>query len=249
MRRTFLAVGVAALVVAIVGAVNSATSHAGPPPPLIYYPRFSLTPPTAGRAFTTILIGHPSDVPWTLSCSVSLRGHSIAAHRQDFGYQTGSSPAFDWRSCGFHVPTGTAGSQLGVKVNASDANGHNFHAAQSWSIVRHAVMKPVPLGPYPPASFAEFFSETPPVAGRAFTAVIVELTDGGDWTLRCSASLAGHAIVRHRQEFDALPDFRTCGFQVPRRSAGKMVAVTVEITPENGQALHAKQSWRIVGSN
>jgi hypothetical protein len=243
----FLAIGVATVGVAILGVVNSSTSRAGPPPPIIYYSRFSLTPPTAGRAFTAILVGH-RDVPWRFSCSVSLRGHSIAGHRQEFGSPTGSAfPAFDWRLCDFDVPPGTAGNALGVKVNASDRNGNTFHAAQHWSIVRHAIMKPVPLGPYPPASFAEHFSETRPVAGRAFTAVIVELTDGGDWRLRCSASLRGHSIVTHRQEFDALPDFRSCGFSVPQRSAGKMLAVTVDIAAPNEQPLQAKRVWRIVG--
>lgn len=193
-------------------------------------------------------MGHRADVPWTVSGSVSLRGHSVVARRQDFGGQTGSGfPGWDWRSCDFRVPPRTVGNVLSVTVNASDSAGHTYHAAQQWSIVRHAVMKPVPLGPYPPASFDEFFSETQPVAGRAFTVVITELTDGGDWSLRCSASLRGHAIVAHRQEFDALPDFRTCGFPVPRRSAGKMLAVAVDITPSNGEPLHATHAWRIVG--
>jgi hypothetical protein len=249
MRRISLAVGVAAVVVAIVGLANSATSQAGPPPPIFYYPRFSLTPPTAGRAFTAILIGHKSDVPWTLSCAVSLRGHAITAHRQDFGGNQSDSafPGFDWRSCDLNVPPRMAGNALTLTVNASDSNGHTYHAARRWRIVRHAIMKPAPLGPYPPASFAEHFSDTRPVAGRAFTAIIVDLSDGGDWRLRCSASLRSHSIVTHRQEFGWLPDFRTCGFTVPQRSAAKMLAVTVDITAPNAQQLHITHAWRIVG--
>lgn len=250
MRRTFFALGVTAVVVAILGAATSATSRAGPPPPLFYYSRFSLTPPTAGRAFTAILVGHPNDVAWSLSCSVSLRGHLIAAHRQDFGRQTGSAAptGFDWRTCGFRVPPGTAGDALTVAVNGSDSNGHTFGGAQHWTIVKHAIMKPVPLGPYPPASFADFFSETSPIAGRAFTAVVVELTDGGAWRLRCSATLRGHSIVAHRQEFNALPDFRTCGFDLPRGSTGKSLTVTADVTAPDGQSLHVNRGWRIVGS-
>jgi hypothetical protein len=156
------------------------------------------------------------------------------------------------RSCTFHVPPRTAGSVLGITIDGSDSNGNTFSFGRSLRIFGHASMTAVSAGPpQPDVIYDKFLSRTPPVAGRAFTAAVVQQETGGPWTFRCSSSLRGHSIVAHRQEFgypDSVPDIRTCAFQVPRQTAGKLLDVTVDATTPDGQAIHVSRTWRIGGT-
>lgn len=252
MRRTFLAAGLAAMVMAAAGAVKTATSQAGPPPPPPPFSSVSSdTPPVAGRAFTAFLVGHlpTSGGSWKLSCSASLRGHSIFAHGQGFGLNPWAG--YDTRSCGLRVPRRTGGSVLVVTVNALDQHGHTYGKTRRLRIFSHATMTPVPLGaPQPDVIYDTLFSQTRPVTGRAFTAVFVQQETGGPWALRCSISLGGRSILAHRQEFgfpNSVPDIRTCEFQVPRSTTGKLLHVTVDATTPDGQAVHATRAWQILG--
>jgi hypothetical protein len=233
---------------ALAVALRTTTSRAVPPP--IYFGSWvSATPPVAGRTFTPVLVGHrPSDISWTLSCSVSVRDHSMAAHTQHFHQRTW---AFEQRACSFYVPRGTAGSTLAVTVSASDSDTHTLDYTRGWRVLSHASMKTVPLGaPQPVVSFTKSFSDTPPVAGRAFMAAFVAQGTGGPWNFRCSATLHGRPVVVHRQEFGermSVPDIRTCDLYVPRQAAGKLLGVTVDATTPNGQTLHATRGWHILG--
>ena len=159
--------------------------------------------------------------------------------------------AYDTRSCDLQVPRRTGGSVLAVTINASDRDGDTYYIRRRLRIFSHASMTPVPLGaPQPDVIYDTLFSQTRPVAGRAFTAVFVQQETGGPWTLRCSVSLSSRSIVAHRQEFgepDSIPDIRTCGFQVPRRTSGKRLDITVDAATPDGQTIHATRSWRILG--
>jgi hypothetical protein len=149
------------------------------------------------------------------------------------------------------VPRRTGGYVLVVTINASDPDGYTYYIRRRLRIFSHASMTPVPLGaPQPDVIYDTLFSKTRPVAGRAFTAVFVQQETGGPWTLRCSVSLGSRSIVAHRQEFGepgSIPDIRTCGFQVPRRTGWKLLEVTVDAATPDGQTIHATRSWRILG--
>lgn len=248
MRHTFLA----ATVLVAVGAIMATASWAGPPPPP---PPFSpsgtsATPPVAGRTFTWLLLGHrPASAAWKFSCSAAVRGHAVVTQRQEFGLNPWGD--VDMRSCALHVPPRAGGSVLTITANASDRTGNTFQIARRLRIFRHANMTAVSAGPpQPGVIYDTFLSQTGPVAGRSFTAVIVQNEIGGPWTFKCSASLHGHRIVVHRQEFGdsySVPDIRTCGFQVPRRTARQLLSVTADGTTPDGQAFHATRTWRIVG--
>lgn len=251
MRRLSLAAGLAAVATALAVALNTATSHAGPPPPIYFGSWLSATPPVAGRAFTAILVAHVSGSrPWRLSCSVSVHGQSLAAHPQHFHQRP--PPWGDRRSCTVYVPRRAAGSTLAVTVTASDSDAHTFDTTHGWRVRSNASMTTVPLGdPQPVVALRRFFSDTPPVAGRAFLPAFASQGTGGPWTFTCSATLHGHPVVVHRQEFgypDSVPDIRTCDLYVPRKGAGKLLAVTVDATTPNGQTLHATRGWHILGN-
>ena len=140
---------------------------------------------------------------------------------------------------------------LVVTVNASDQHGHTYGKTRRLRIFSHATMTPVPLGaPQPDVIYDTLFSQTRPVTGHAFTAVFVQQETGGPWALRCSISLRGRSILAHRQEFgfpNSVPDIRTCEFQVPRSTTGKLLHVTVDATTPDGQAVHATRAWQIRG--
>jgi hypothetical protein len=250
MRRLLLAAGLAAVATALGVALNAATSHAVPPP--IYFGWWtSATPPVAGRAFTPVLVGHVREpASWKLSCSVSVHGQSVAAGVQQFHERR--TEFWDRRSCSVYVPGPTAGNTLALTVTATDPNGQTFDQSRAWRIRSSASMTTVPLGsPQPVVSLAKFFSDTPPVAGRPFVPVFASQGTGGPWTLRCSATVHGHPVVVHRQEFGSplsVPDIRTCAFFVARHAAGELLGVTVEATTPDGQTLHATRGWRILGN-
>ncbi len=245
MRRIVLAV---ALVAAMLGVVNSAVSRADAPPRIYFYDRLSDTPPTAGRNFTAIVVAHPR-TPWTLSCSVTVQGHPLAAQQQDFDTHTVSGLArWHWRSCAFKVPRGTVGDVLSFTADLSDSTGNTRHDAWHWKIMRDAILRTPRLGHWAPSCCTQYFSTTQPAAGRPFTPVIVEMSDGGAWRLHCSALLSGHPLAVHRQEFDALPDLRTCGVSVPPgTAAGARLTVTVVTTDPKKPPRRHTHSWRIAG--
>lgn len=248
MHRLFLA----AMALVAVGAVVTTASWAGPPPPPPPFSPFwtSATPPVAGRTFTWLLLGHrPASAAWKFSCSATVRDHAVPTQRQEFGVNPWDY--VDMRSCALHVPPRTGGSVLTVTINASDRNGNTFQIARRLRIFRHASMTAVSAGPpQPGVIYDTFLSQTRPIAGRAFNAVVVQNEIGGPWTFKCPAFLHRHPIVVHRQEFGdsySVPDIRTCGFQVPRRKAGQLLSVTTDGTTPDGQAFRATRTWRIVG--
>jgi hypothetical protein len=167
----------------------------------------------------------------------------------------------DTRSCSFYVPRRTAGKALEVRVHATDARGNSSYFNPGWRIVSRAaslaaavVTKKATSRAGPPPGKFHFRiegSRTLPVAGRAFTAVLVThlLETGGPWTLTCSASLRGHSIVPHVQEFGdtvSTTDTRSCSFYVPRGTARKNLAFTVNATDASGNSRHTTGGWRIV---
>jgi hypothetical protein len=260
VRRTKVAVlGIAlaaSLGVALV--IRTAASRAGPPPPP---PPFRIersgTLPVEGRVFTAVLVAHSLD-PWRLTCSTYFRGPSIVPHGQEFVY---ARLGTDTRSCSFFVPRRTAGKALEVSVHATDASGNSSYFNPGWRIISHAAGLAAAVVTRTPASQAEpppgrfhfqiVGSRTPPVAGRAFTAVLVThlLETGGPWTLTCSASLRGRSIVPNVQEFGdtvSTTDTRSCSFYVPRGTAGKGLTFTVDATDPSGNSRHATGGWRIV---
>lgn len=249
MRRLFLGAGLAATATAMALAFNSTASHAGPPPPIYFASWFSATRPVAGRTFTAVLTGHLGESSWKLSCSVSIHGRTLTAHPQRFHQRPAG---WDRRSCTVYVPRRAAGSTLAVTVTASDSDAHTFDGTRGWRVRNHASMAAVPLGdPQPVVSLRKFFSDTQPVAGRAFLAAFVSQGTGGPWTFTCSASLHGHPVVVHRQELGdpmSVPDIRTCDLYVPRQAAGKSLGVTVTATAPDGQTLHAARGWHVRGN-
>lgn len=251
MRRLFFAAGLAGMATALAVALNTATSHADAPPPIYFGWSISATPPVAGRAFTPILVEHVSGgASWTFSCSVSVHGQPIAARLQHFHERR--TTVWNRRSCSVYVPRRTAGSTLGVTVTASDSDGHTFAHSRGWRVRSSGSMTTVPLGnPQPVVSLTKFFSDTPPVAGRAYLPVFVSQGTGGPWTFRCSATVQGHPVVVHRQDFGfrfSVPDIRTCDFSLPRQAAGKLLGVKVDATTPTGQTLQATRGWRILSS-
>lgn len=253
----FVLACVVAASVAVSVAIRTAVSRAGPPPPP---PPFgfdrSRTLPVAGRAFTAVVVAH-SLGPWRLACSAHVMGHSIRAHTQEF---PNAWSKVDVRSCSFSVPRRTAGKAVGVTVNATDSSGHSSQVAYGWRIGgpasrAAAAVSRTPASPAlrPPGwfHFRIVGSRTPPVAGHAFTAVLVthSLLTGGPWTLTCSVSLRRHSIVPHVQEFGdtvSTRDTRSCTFDVPRGTAGKLLAFTVNATDPSGNSRHTTGGWRIV---
>ena len=239
------------MAIALAMALCTPTSHAGPPPIIYFGSWFSATPPVAGRTFTPVLVGHNrfESASWMLSCSVSVHGQSIAAHPQHFHQRPAG---WDRRSCSVYAPRRAVGSTLAVTVTASDSDAHTFDATRGWRVRSNASMTTVPLGgSQPVVSLTKFFSDTPPVPGRAFLAAFVSQGTGGPWTFRCSATLHGHPIVVHRQEFGdrmSVPDIRTCDLYVPRQAAGKLLGITVHATTPTGQTLHATRGWHILGN-
>ena len=145
MRRLFLAAGLAAMAIALAMALCTPTSHAGPPPIIYFGSWFSATPPVAGRTFTPVLVGHNrfESASWTLSCSVSVHGQSIAAHPRHFHQRPAG---WDRRSCSVYVPRRAVGSTLAVTVTASDSDAHTFDATRGWRVRSNASMTTVPLG-------------------------------------------------------------------------------------------------------
>ena len=260
MARTKLVVigFAAAASVAAAVVIRTAASLAGPPPPP---PPFRLersgTLPVAGRVFTAVLVTHSLD-PWKLTCSTYFRGPSISPHSQEFVY---ARLGTDTRSCSFYVPQRTAGKALEVSVHARDASGNSSYFNPGWRVVSRTGSLGAAAGIGKAASragpspgrfhFRLAVSRTPPVAGRALTAVLVThlLETGGPWTLSCSASLRGHSIVPQVQEFGdtvSTTDTRSCSFYVPRGAAGKDLAYTVNAMDASGNSRHATGGWRIV---
>lgn len=258
-RTKLVVIGFAAAAsVASSAVIRTAVSLAGPPPPRPpFWIERSGTPPVEGRVFTAVLVSHSLD-PWRLTCSTFFRGPSISPHGQEFVY---TKLGTDTRSCTFYVPRRTAGKALEVSVHATDASGNSSYFNPGWRIVSGSGSLSAAAGIRKAASraspspgrfhFRLAASRTPPVAGRALTAVLVThlLDTGGPWTFSCSASLRGHSIVPQVQEFGdtvSTTDTRSCSFYVPRGTAGKGLVYTVSATDPSGNSRHATGGWRIV---
>ena len=253
-RAKAVVIGIAlAASLAVPLATGPAASRAGLPPPV---PPFrvmrSTTRPVEGRVFTAVLVTHSLD-SWKLTCSTFFGGHSIVPHSQDFRHAGYGS---DTRSCSFYVPRNTAGKALEVRVHGRDSGG-DVYFNPGWRIVSRpasvtaaaAVAKQTIRRAGSRSGKFHFrieSSNTRPVEGRAFTAVLATHLDVLDssWTFSCSVSFRGRSIVPHVQEF--APKARSCTVYVPRGTAGSGLRYAVTARDSSGNSRHTTGSWRIV---
>ena len=136
---------------------------------------------------------------------------------------------------------------LGTAMMTASYSGDSSHASSSGT-QEFEVIAPIGPGPRPLFHFAT--TRARPVAGKRFMGITVAYVATPIAGVQCHGRVGGKRLVARQRKFYeggiSGPAAVSCGWQIPRASAGKLLHAWARgFTPDGGYWSSGKSTWRV----
>jgi Big-like domain-containing protein len=135
---------------------------------------------------------------------------------------------------------------LGAATMTASYSGDSDYAPSSGTAVIY-VIAPIGPGPLPPFHFAT--NRARPIAGKRFTGITVTYISTPITKVQCHGSIGGKRLVARQRRFYERgipgPAAVSCGWQIPKASAGKLLYAWARGFTPSGDWRSPQSTWRV----